>query len=197
MSPNSLPILYHVPTSCSEACITAFKLCGISHITKTVDYATKTVDEGGSLLAKNPLGQVSTLELSDGTIITENVAILLWANENDVNGLSIKPDDPQFYELVKWLSFCANELHKLILWPLVRPDMPLEYKVYLEPYITRRLDILETELSSRSFIVPNRLSVADAYLAWFIGFLSGLMLEMFQGRDRLKIYENHVKSHVA
>ena len=197
MPSKSLPILYHVPTSCSQACITAFKLCGISHITKTVDYATKTVDDGGSLLTKNPMGQVSTLELGDGTIITENVAILLWANENDINGLSIKPDEPQFYELVRWLSFCANELHKLILWPLVRPDMPSDYKAYLEPYITRRLDILETELSSRSFIVPDRLSVADAYLSWFIRFLSGLMAETFQGRDRLKTYESHINSHAA
>ena len=143
------------------------------------------------------MGQVSTLELGDGTIITENVAILLWANENDINGLSIKPDEPQFYELVRWLSFCANELHKLILWPLVRPDMPSDYKAYLEPYITRRLDILETELSSRSFIVPDRLSVADAYLSWFIRFLSGLMAETFQGRDRLKTYESHINSHAA
>ena len=197
MPSNSLPILYHVPTACSEACITAFKLCGISYTTNTVDYSTKKLDDGNSLLNKNPLGQVSTLELNDGRIITENVAILLWANENDKNGLSIKPEDEDYYELVKWLSFCANELHKLILWPLVRPDIPLEYKAYLTPYIMTRLDILETELSSRSFIVPDRLSVADAYLAWFIGFFSHLMPEAVAGRSVLKTYETLIKDSIV
>ena len=194
MMSSSLPILYHVPNSCSEACISAFNLCGISHDISLVDYSTKILSDGRSFLDKNPLGQVSALELPDGRIITENVAILLWANENDTNGFSIEPSDVNFYALVSWLSFCSSELHRLILWPLVRPDMPSDYVAYLQPYILSRLKILETELSSKSFIIGEKLSVADSYLAWFIGFLKRLMPDILSGYDSVRAYESSVKT---
>ena len=45
--------------------------------------------------------------------------------------------------------------------------------------------------------MPDRLSVADAYLAWFIGFFSRLMPKAVAGRSVLKTYEKLIKNSVV
>ena len=78
--------------------------------------------------------------------------------------------------------------------PLVRADIPADYVTYLKPFILARIDLLDAELSKRSFIVPDILTVADTYMAWFIRFLTKLMPEVVAGRDSLKTYERQIKS---
>jgi glutathione S-transferase len=70
--------LYHYPMACSLASVIAAKEMSVPLEVEHVDVYSKEILTGGSLFEMNPLGQVATLKLSDGSILTQNVAILNW-----------------------------------------------------------------------------------------------------------------------
>jgi|GEM_PF-1077920 len=74
-----------------------------------VDPATKKTSEGGDYLDINPLGYVPALQLDDGTILTENAAVLQWIADT----YGPKPgSDLERAKLVQELSYISSELHK-------------------------------------------------------------------------------------
>ena len=54
------PLLYHTPLNCSLAVRIAAAEGGVELEIDRVDFKTKALSSGGSLLDINPLGQVST-----------------------------------------------------------------------------------------------------------------------------------------
>lgn len=72
----------------------------------------KDPDAVESLKRLNPLGQVPTLRLPDGTIMTESAAILLWLAERHGKLL---PDAPEKRaEAYRWLVFLATNAYAAI-----------------------------------------------------------------------------------
>ncbi|OLF73123.1 hypothetical protein AWH62_09260 [Maricaulis sp. W15] len=130
------------------------------------DVFNKDVETGGTLFAINPLGLVATLRQDNGTVLTENTAILLWL-QGQGPGLPAMTD-PDFFELIRWTSFCATELHKGLLWPLLRADVDAGYKAFIRGKAGPRLDLLDRHLTGRDTLVGGGLTAADAYLAWFL-----------------------------
>ena len=70
-------ILYYAPGACSLADHIAliearlpYKLIGVNR--------DKRTEDGGDYLTINPRGYVPALELDDGTLLTENLAILAY-----------------------------------------------------------------------------------------------------------------------
>ncbi|WP_297737827.1 hypothetical protein [uncultured Maricaulis sp.] len=158
--------LYHYPMACSTACRLAAAEFGIPLEIARADVFTKSLAGGGSLFAINPLGLVATLECFDGQVLTENTAILLWLQAHGP-GLPVI-SDPDFFTLLRWTAFCATELHKGLLWPLLRGDVDGYHKAFVRDRAGSRLDLLEQHMSDRDGLVGAWVTAADAYLAWFL-----------------------------
>lgn len=64
------------------------------------------------LRAKNPLGQLPTLLLPDGEVMTESLAIVLWASELAPDaGLAPPPGHPLRPKFLRWLTFLVAAVY--------------------------------------------------------------------------------------
>jgi glutathione S-transferase len=160
--------LYFSPLACSLATRIAFYEAGAEANFIEVDPKTKEVRKDGSDFRKvNPLGLVPTLRTDDGTVLTENAAILQYvADHFPKAGIATGPGIERS-RLHQWLCFIGTELHKALFVPLLDKKTGPEVKAYTLEKNLSRLDYLETYLKGREYLLDH-FSVADAYLVTII-----------------------------
>lgn len=168
--------LIYAPFACSLAAHIACLEAGLPVTLIRVDLATKDFENGGSLWTVNPKGQVPTLRLDDGGVLTEGAAVLQYiADRKPESGLAPPHGSMDRYRLVAWLNFIATELHKRVFYPVFAPDMPAAAKQEARAAAPAKLAILERQLAGRPagrpFLVGDCFSVADAYLFWWLQLL--------------------------
>ncbi|MDY0884494.1 glutathione S-transferase family protein [Dongia soli] len=151
--------LYLTPAACSLADHIALCEAKIAVETVKVDLTTRRMEDGGDFTKINPKGYVPALELDDGTVLTENAAILCWVADR-------APDLAPHGEmgrirLIEMLSFIASEIHK----PFIRSFFPIDEKdrETADRMIATRLAFLEEQLCG-DYLFGESYSVADAYL---------------------------------
>ncbi len=171
--------LYYAPMACSLASRIALAESGSTAALHRVDLATKRIADGRDLHAINPMGQVPTLVLDDGRLVTENVAVLI-----ELAG------DRRDRELVRWLSFVATELHKTINAPLFTRGTPEAVKAHARAAAAKPLAVLESIVATRDVLAGDAFSVADAYAVWALAIMpfGGVALDAYPAvlayRDR-------------
>ena len=114
--------LFFSPLACSMSVRIALAEAGAAVNFIEVDTDTKRLlATGEDYRAINPLGYVPALRLDDGTVLTENAAILQFiADEHPAAGLAPPASDGLARaKLRQWLSFIGTELHKALFTPLV------------------------------------------------------------------------------
>ena len=158
--------LFFSPLACSMSARIALAEAGVAVNLVEVDPDTKRMlATGEDYRAINPLGYVPALRLDDGTVVTENAAILQFiADEYPAVGLAPPASDLLARaKLRQWLSFIGTELHKGLMIPLLGRDTPPEVKAWVVGKYASRLAYLDETLAGREFLL-DRFSVADAYL---------------------------------
>jgi glutathione S-transferase len=160
--------LYFSPLACSLATRIAFYEAGAEANFIEVDPKTKEVLKDGSDFRKvNPLGLVPTLRTDDGTVLTENAAILQYvADHLPKAGIATGPGMERS-RLHQWLCFIGTELHKGLFVPLLDKKAGPEVKSWVLNKNLSRLDYLENYLRGRDYLLDH-FSVADAYLVTVI-----------------------------
>jgi glutathione S-transferase len=160
--------LYFSPLACSLATRIAFYEAGAEASFLEVDPKTKEVRKDGSDFHKvNPLGLVPTLRTDEGTVLTENAAILQYvADHFPKAGIATAPGMERS-RLHQWLCFVGTELHKALFVPLLDKKAGPEVKAYVLEKNLSRLDYLENYLKGREYLLDH-FSVADAYLVTII-----------------------------
>ena len=129
---------------------------------------TKELEKGGSLYDINPLGQVSTLKLANNEIITETSTTILWLqSQSRDKHFHISPSSPTFYQLARWIAFCATELHKQLFRVVFYPEATDEVKDRVRGLAPLRFEVLNQHLASRPYLLGDHFTAADAYLTWF------------------------------
>ena len=89
----------------------ALVLCGIEYEREEIDY-TQPGPARDRLLALNPLGQVPTLVLADGAVMTESAAIVLHLDDTlPAAGLLPRPGDPLRRDALRWLVFLVTAVY--------------------------------------------------------------------------------------
>ncbi len=159
--------LFFSPLACSMSARIAFIEAQAPANLVEVDPATRRVlATGEDYRAINPLGYVPALRLDDGTVLTENAAILQYVADTYPEAMLAPPQSDRMgrARLRQWLSFIGTELHKALLAPLVSRETPLEVKAWVASKYASRLAYLNDRLAGREFLL-ERFSVADAYLA--------------------------------
>lgn len=184
----------HAPLACSLAARFAAAEGEVALNTAWLNLRTKEFEEGGSLYEFNPLGQVSTLELDDGSILTETSTVILWIqSQSEETGFRVEPEDSRYFQLVRWLGFCATELHKQIFRVVFYDEATDEVKDRVRGLAPQRFELLDQHLADRSFLLGDTFTAADAYLTWFFVLAGRARLE-HNGYPNLSAYRDRVLS---
>lgn len=168
--------LHADPLACSLASHLALVVSGLPHEIVWVDpktwsdFASKRSADGRDFLRINPKGQVPVLELDDGTLLTEGVAILQYIGDRaPQSGLVPPPGSIERYRQQEWLNFIATELHKGVFSPYFgadkQKDLPPEpLKRHVLDILAARFDYLDPRLRGQRYLSGDGFTVADAYL---------------------------------
>jgi len=156
--------IYFLPGSCSLATKISLTEAGQNFEAIAVDRATKKTADGTDYLTINPKGYVPALVLDDGSVLTENPAVLAYAGSLDkTHALAPQPGSFEHYRLLEWLGYINSEVHKN-LSPIFRPDNSDEIKAAARALVTKRLGYIEERLGAKPYLMGENFSVADAYL---------------------------------
>ena len=156
--------LYYSPGACSLAPHIILREAGLPFDLVQVDLKAKQTKDGGDFTKVNPKGQVPTLQLDDGQILTENVAIDQYLADQKPEAGLLAQSGLERYRGLEWLVFVSTELHKTFS-PLFRPTTPDEYKTITRENIAKKFDYVEQRLADgRQYLMGDRFTAPDAYL---------------------------------
>lgn len=161
--------LYYLPGACSLASAISLYEAGLKVELVRVDRHSRKTADGLDFNEVNPKGYVPALKLDNGEVLTENLAVLQYIGDRNPAAKLVPPAGTlERYRLVEWLAFINSEVHKSFS-PLFRKDAPEDLKQYLRNNLAARLDYLQKQLASRSFLMGEQFTVADAYLFTVLG----------------------------
>lgn len=151
--------LYYAPGACSLADHIALHEAGLSFEHEKVDLKAKRTESGADFTTINPKGYVPALALDDGTMLTENVAMLDWIASQ---GGSLVPAGAMGRtQLLEMLAYISTEIHKSFK-PFFRGGTA-EEKAQAGEVIGKRMAFLSDRMTG-DYLLGDAFSVADAYL---------------------------------
>ncbi|HZZ09177.1 MAG TPA: glutathione binding-like protein [Paraburkholderia sp.] len=151
--------LYYSPGACSLADHIALHEADAKFDRVRVDLKTKLTESGQKFEDINPKSYVPTLELDNGQILTENVAILSWIAQNNP---SLAPSGEMAgVRLLEMLAFISTEIHKQF-GRIFKPLSDAEDAAGREK-VGQRLKLIATMMKG-DYLFGSEATVADAYL---------------------------------
>jgi glutathione S-transferase len=164
--------LYYKPGACSLSPHIVLREAGLAFELAKVDLAKKTLEDGSDFLAVNPKGQVPTLGLDDGGILTEGPVVVQYiADQAPGSGLIPPAGTIARYRVQEWLNFVSSELHKSFS-PLFRPNTPDAYKEIARQTLAAKFTTLDRHLDGKPYLTGESFTVADAYAFVVLGWTS-------------------------
>ena len=155
--------LYFTPGACSLSPHIVLREAQLPFELSKVDLAARKTESGANFNDVNPKGQVPTLELDDGSVLTEVPAIVQYlADRKPGSNLAPAAGTTERYRLQEWLNFITSELHKG-LSPLFNSEMPQAAKQLIKQAIVSKFDYLDHHLANHQYLLNGRFSVADSY----------------------------------
>ncbi|WP_047243660.1 glutathione transferase GstA [Chromobacterium subtsugae] len=157
--------LYFSPGACSLASHIALFASGLAFGSEKVDLrAQPHLTAGGADFSTiNPKGYVPALQLDNGELLTEGVAILQYiADQAPDKQLAPANGTLARYRLQEWLNFISTEVHKNFS-PIFfgkTEEVKDDAWARLQP----RLALLQQQLEKTPYLQGGQFSVADAYL---------------------------------
>ena len=100
--------LYYAPCACSLASHIVATDGGLKLGLEKVDLKEHKTESGQDFYSVNPKGYVPALALEDGSILTENVALLTFLGDQT----GAMPKGSEHYRALEWLAFITSEIHK-------------------------------------------------------------------------------------
>lgn len=156
--------LYCKSGACSLSPHIVLRETGLDFTLVNVVLKAKTTEQGEDYLLINPKGQVPALELNDGSVLTEGVAIVQYLADLKSDRQLLAPAGSLTrYHTLEWLNFIATELHKGFS-PLFRPTTPEEVKTLAREQLLQKFQYVNNELKEKQWLLGLRFTVADAYL---------------------------------
>ena len=156
--------LYFSPGACSLSPHIVLRELGLPFETVQVDLKTKRTGDGSDFWKINPKGYVPTLQLDDGSILTEGPAIVQYLADRKPDA-GLAPANGSFarYRLQEWLNFISTELHKQFS-PLFNPATPEPVKQAQQERLAMRFGEIVAAMGSAPWLMGDAFTVADAYL---------------------------------
>src|SRR5579883_3610951 len=156
--------LYYSPGACSLHPHISLREAGLPFDLVRVDTRAHKTKDGADYYAINAKGYVPTLELDDGTRLTEGAVIDQYIADRKPESRLAPPNGTmERYRLQEWLNFIASELHKSFS-PLFNPATPDAYKDISRENLGKRFDWIDKQLAGKAYLTGDKFSVADAYM---------------------------------
>ncbi|MHB1845067.1 MAG: glutathione transferase GstA [Deltaproteobacteria bacterium] len=156
--------LFYVPGTCALSPHIALLESGLPFDLDLVDRQTKRSASGADYKALNPKGYVPGLQLDDGQLLTEGVAIVQYiADQRPEKRLAPANGTLERYRLQEWLNFIATELHKGVS-PLFNSKLPDDQRKTAQDRVRERLALVDKRLTEKPFLMGDQFTVADGYL---------------------------------
>ncbi|MBU9829682.1 glutathione transferase GstA [Rahnella sp. FC061912-K] len=188
--------LYYKSGACSLSPHIILREADLDFSIEKVDLATKKTETGDDFLAVNPKGQIPTLLLNDGTILTEGVAIVQYlADQKPDRQLMPEQGTLARYHALEWLNYIATELHKGFS-PLFNPKTPEDFKAVTRDALSKKFAYVNESLKNNHFLLGARFSVADAYLFTVMGWAKALKFDL-SALTELNAYLDRVAARPA
>jgi len=189
--------LYFAPGACSLSPHIVLHEAGIAAETEKVDLGSKKTASGADFLKINPKGYVPTLQLDDGTLLTEGPAIVQYlADQRPAAKLAPENGSLPRYQLQELLNFISTEIHKSYS-PLFKPNSTPEMKQAFIELLQRRYDVVEQTLAKHQYIAGDQFTVADAYLFTVTNWSRVVKVDLFSNRPNLAAYMQRVAERPA
>lgn len=165
--------LYHRPGACSTAPWIVATELGLTCEIVVVTNANK--DE---LLKFNPRGQVPTLVLDNGQVLTEGAVIMSYLSDlKPEMNLMPKAGTWERYKAQEALNYVATEFHKGI-GILFNPEFNDEAKTALKGLAAKKLTALNTHFAKNQFMTGTSFTPADAYCYVVTGWTKYVGIDM-------------------
>lgn len=181
--------LYYFADGCSLATHIALRETGIEPRLIRVDPETRTTEDGRDFWKVNPKGYVPMLEFEDGSVLTENVAILDWVAMRDD---AMRPlDEAERTARIEALTFISTEIHKTYLALFFLPGD--EAKPLLRDALAGRFEWL-TGKHRGQWLAGGRYSPADAFLYVMLRWAAGSNIAVSR---ELEAYRREIEKRPA
>ncbi len=156
-----------------------------------------------ALVAKNPMMRVPFLELDDGTVIAESMAICRYfealqpepvlMGRNPVEQAGIEMWNRRVeHQLLGSVINCFRHGHPVMV--ALEPNQIKEWSVLNNTRASEMLGFLETEMASRPFIAGAEYSVADITALAAVDFLRAARLELTDDHPNLRRWHADVSA---
>jgi glutathione S-transferase len=156
--------LYYSPGACSLAVHVALREAGLAFELEKVNLGTKQTSSGADLRASNWKGQVPTLVLDDGEVVTEaQVVLQVVADAAPEKNLIPKAGTRERVRAQEWLSTVSTEIHKGFS-PLWSRQLDDAAKAPFKTMLWSKLGDLSKRMEGRDFAYGDSFTVVDAYL---------------------------------
>lgn len=152
--------LYYSPGACSLASHISLREAGAAFDLEKVDVKQKKTEHDADFWAINPKGYVPALELDDGEVLTENVAILSHIADR-YPALAV-PGKRGRDRLLEMLAYLSTEVHKAF-HPLFDPSATDIEKQQAADKAAERLAFVAARMQG-PYLFGDSATVADAYL---------------------------------
>jgi glutathione S-transferase len=181
--------LYFSPGACSLSPHIALREAGLPVELVRVNLANKRTNDDRDFKTINPKGYVPALQLDDGQVLTEGLAIVQYiADQRPSAKLAPPAGTLEGYRLQEWLTFIATELHKGFS-PLWNPKAPEEWKRMVKERLAERFDFLQEQLRDRRFLLGDAFTVADGYAFTVLRWSKGAGIELGKWPGLLRYVE--------
>ena len=121
----------------------------------------KQTDDGRDFRTINPKGYTPALDLDDGAILTESVAILAYIAQ--VSGKLLAEDGLDRWRALEATAFMTSEIHGNFR-PFFHPDTTEAQKDKAGRMLVTRFATIDEQLGDKNFLVGEQMTIADAYL---------------------------------
>jgi glutathione S-transferase len=179
-------ILYYAPGACSQASHIALIEAGLPHQIVKVG-RDRVTEDGRDFNRINPKGYTPALDLGDGAILTENLAILAYVA--DRSGQLLAASGMARWRALEATAFMTTEVHRQFL-PFFR-DGSAEAKEAAAQMLQKRFATLAEQLGDQPFLIGAQMTIADCYL--FVMLSWAAMMEIPVG-PRLDSYRERMQT---
>ncbi|KAF2017033.1 glutathione S-transferase [Aaosphaeria arxii CBS 175.79] len=134
----------------------------------------KKEESQAELLKVNPRGQVPTLVLNDGFVLTECTAIATYITSQSDTTTLLGNNRRDYYQIQKWLSFANSDLLPAIggmILPIMHLDNPMrKNRVDCWNAFTLDLKVLDAQLQTTPYLAGQTATLADYFTVGMMKF---------------------------
>jgi glutathione S-transferase len=130
----------------------------------------------------NPLSQVGTLVLDDGSVLTQNLAILTYLAEQSPASRLLPPEgDRARYDVLSWLAYSVSDLQKPLGMGFRRRELTsseeaqVEVLAFFKKTLERFLMRIERGSGDLRYVTGKDFTIADCHLFFTLKYIKVLL----------------------